>query len=280
MSAKQIKSDKNNKNEPQVAETTEQKQKHQKEEEEEEEEEEHEQAKTSSSSDETNSSDDESSDDETPLDITERTDIPDSLKPQIDRLRSLRTRLAQSAQENKREIYKEHQRKNENPGDQRRQERKRREAEKLQKREEYTGDDFERSRFMQYSIEQVQRYEEKRAKGKDNVERGFTDYAQVNQRKYEREVAKIRPDLAAYQREKESGRDASVPDPRKVDKLVKTVEEQQRKRAKLNKPSIEQEGEDVSYINDRNARFNRKMNRAYDKYTKDIKDNFERGTAM
>ncbi|KAJ1648229.1 pre-mRNA-splicing factor SYF2 [Coemansia asiatica] len=279
MSAKQIKSDKNNKNEPQVAETTEQKQKHQKEEEEEEEEE-HEQAKTSSSSDETNSSDDESSDDETPLDITERTDIPDSLKPQIDRLRSLRTRLAQSAQENKREIYKEHQRKNENPGDQRRQERKRREAEKLQKREEYAGDDFERSRFMQYSIEQVQRYEEKRAKGKDNVERGFTDYAQVNQRKYEREVAKIRPDLAAYQREKESGRDASVPDPRKVDKLVKTVEEQQRKRAKLNKPSIEQEGEDVSYINDRNARFNRKMNRAYDKYTKDIKDNFERGTAM
>ncbi|KAJ2635880.1 pre-mRNA-splicing factor SYF2 [Coemansia sp. RSA 1286] len=247
---------------------------------------------TSSSEDDNDGDDDddedESSDesDDSDVDITERTDIPEALKPQIERLRALRARMAQSAQENKREIYKEHQRRHENPGEQRRQERKRQEAEKLKRREEYAGDDYERSRFMKYSIDEVQKYEEKKAKAEANTERGFTDYAQVNQRKYEREVAKIKPDLAAYRKEKEeskegrAGNDVYVPDPRKVDKLVKTVEEQQRKRAKLHKPSIGQEGEDVSYINDRNARFNRKMNRAYDKYTKDIKDNFERGTAM
>ena len=38
--------------------------------------------------------------------------------------------------------------------------------------------------------------------------------------------------------------------------------------------------EDTTYINDKNMRFNRKISRAYDEYTKDIKDNLERGTAL
>ncbi|KAJ1848590.1 pre-mRNA-splicing factor SYF2, partial [Coemansia sp. RSA 2703] len=132
---------------------------------------------------------------------------------------------------------------------------------------------------------QVEKYERKRAKAEANIERGFAGYEQMNQRKYERDVDKIKPDLAAYQREKEMAASGSTgeahrPDPRKVDKLAKSIEDQQKRRAGLNKPSIEKEGEDVSYINDRNARFNRKMSRAYDKYTKEIKDNFERGTAL
>ncbi|KAJ2750380.1 pre-mRNA-splicing factor SYF2 [Coemansia pectinata] len=222
---------------------------------------------------------DSSSESDSETDITERTDLPPQIQPKVDRLRALRQRLHKSTQDNRREVYQEHQRKHENPSDERRQARKRREAEILKHKEEYTGTDYERSRFKDYSIEQVEHYEEKQKEREANAERGFTDYSQVNRRKYDRDVARLKPDLAAYQQRKEPS-ESHVPEPRNVEKLVKSVQDQQKKRAALHKPSIEQEGEDVSYINERNARFNRKMNRAYDKYTQEIKDNFERGTAL
>ena len=37
---------------------------------------------------------------------------------------------------------------------------------------------------------------------------------------------------------------------------------------------------DVDYINDRNMRFNKKAARYYDKFTAEIKQNLERGTAV
>ena len=37
---------------------------------------------------------------------------------------------------------------------------------------------------------------------------------------------------------------------------------------------------DVDYINERNMRFNKKAARYYDKYTAEIKQNLERGTAV
>ena len=37
---------------------------------------------------------------------------------------------------------------------------------------------------------------------------------------------------------------------------------------------------DVDYINERNRGFNRKAARYYDKYTTEIKNNLERGTAI
>ncbi|KAJ2449453.1 pre-mRNA-splicing factor SYF2 [Coemansia sp. RSA 2336] len=226
---------------------------------------------TSSSS--SSSSGEESGDE----DVTERKDIPQHMQSQVERLKQIRQRLSQSSQENKREIFQEHQRLQDNPRAQRRQERKRREAEILKHREEFAGDDYERSRFWDYSIEQVEKYEDKKRQREENRERGFTDYAQVNRQKYEREVAKIKPDVAAYLASKDA---EHQDDPRAVQRLASSVELQQQRRAKLHKPSVEKEGEEVSYINQKNAIFNRKMNRAYDKYTKDIRDSLERGTAL
>jgi pre-mRNA-splicing factor SYF2 len=40
------------------------------------------------------------------------------------------------------------------------------------------------------------------------------------------------------------------------------------------------EGSDVSYINQRNKRFNQKISRNYDESTAEIKQNLERGTAL
>jgi hypothetical protein len=41
-----------------------------------------------------------------------------------------------------------------------------------------------------------------------------------------------------------------------------------------------QEDADVDYINEHNAKFNKKIKRAYDQYTVEIKQNLERGTAV
>ena len=42
----------------------------------------------------------------------------------------------------------------------------------------------------------------------------------------------------------------------------------------------EYEGEDVTSINERNKHFNKKIKRAFDKYTVDIRQSLERGTAL
>jgi pre-mRNA-splicing factor SYF2 len=40
------------------------------------------------------------------------------------------------------------------------------------------------------------------------------------------------------------------------------------------------DGADVDFINDRNAHFNKKIQRAFGQYTSEIKANLERGTAL
>ena len=49
---------------------------------------------------------------------------------------------------------------------------------------------------------------------------------------------------------------------------------------KFSRRRTEHEGADVDHINERNAVFNKKIKRAYDKYTVEIQQNLERGTAL
>lgn len=102
----------------------------------------------------------------------------------------------------------------------------------------------------------------------------------------------LTPDLEAYRVAKLEGKDvyrvahsATFADPdhrpsqTAVQRLVKDVEKQQAKRGQFSRRRAVKE-EDVTYINERNMRFNKKISRAYDEYTKEIKQNFERGTAL
>eukprot|EP01107_Rhizomastix_libera_P008068 TRINITY_DN2313_c0_g2_i1.p1 TRINITY_DN2313_c0_g2~~TRINITY_DN2313_c0_g2_i1.p1 ORF type:complete len:253 (+),score=74.24 TRINITY_DN2313_c0_g2_i1:295-1053(+) len=80
------------------------------------------------------------------------------------------------------------------------------------------------------------------------------------------------------------GRDSIVAgitttDPEKVDKLVATITKEQKKPFSRRRP-VDEEGKDVTFINERNRKFNEKINRAYDQYTTEIKQNIERGTAL
>lgn len=52
------------------------------------------------------------------------------------------------------------------------------------------------------------------------------------------------------------------------------------KRAKYTRRRTHDEEADIDYINTRNAKFNQKLERFYGKYTTEIKQNLERGTAL
>ncbi len=102
----------------------------------------------------------------------------------------------------------------------------------------------------------------------------------------------IKPDMQRYAEQKEAAGDAfyasagtvvhGVHRDRKeaVERMAADIQEQQAKREKYSRRRAFDEGADVDYINERNMKFNQKLERFYGGYTKDIKDNLERGTAV
>ncbi len=62
-------------------------------------------------------------------------------------------------------------------------------------------------------------------------------------------------------------------------KLSEDVLEREQQRKKYGKRRLHVDG-DIDFINDKNAKFNRKLDRAFDKYTVEIRQNLERGTAV
>ncbi|OAL34667.1 hypothetical protein AYO20_06084 [Fonsecaea nubica] len=66
-----------------------------------------------------------------------------------------------------------------------------------------------------------------------------------------------------------------------VDRLVNDLKKAEETRFKKRRERGRDVDEgDVTYINDKNKQFNLKLARFYDRYTKDIRESFERGTAM
>lgn len=73
------------------------------------------------------------------------------------------------------------------------------------------------------------------------------------------------------------------PNDNAIDRVVShlNMEADVRSKRSRKRPNVGADGnEDVTYINSKNAHFNRKIGRYYDKYTKEIRKNFERGTAL
>ena len=66
----------------------------------------------------------------------------------------------------------------------------------------------------------------------------------------------------------------------RVEMMAREVEERINKRNQFSRRRAHNEDRDVSAINDRNERFNKKLERNYSKYAAEIKSNLERGTAL
>ena len=84
-------------------------------------------------------------------------------------------------------------------------------------------------------------------------------------------------------------RDTGVYDPAALDNGGSTKQEgvarmakeaRERREVSKRRHRTELEGEDVTSINERNKVFNKKIKRVYDKYTTEIRQNLERGTAL
>ena len=62
--------------------------------------------------------------------------------------------------------------------------------------------------------------------------------------------------------------------------MAQELNEKKERNKKFSRRRTELDGADVDYINDRNQHFNKKIKRAFDKYTVEIRQNLERGTAL
>lgn len=155
------------------------------------------------------------------------------------------------------------------------------------------GEDYEKVKLLEISAEDAERWE--RRKKKKNPDLGFSDYAAAQLRQYHRLTKQIKPDMESYERQREkhllSGEDffptsnsllhgTHVPSSEEIDRMVLDLEKQIEKRDKYSRRRPYNDDADIDYINERNAKFNKKAERFYGKYTAEIKQNLERGTAV
>ncbi len=85
--------------------------------------------------------------------------------------------------------------------------------------------------------------------------------------------------LQCYLAPSQYGRPAVVPESN-VDKMVAELTDREHKRTDFSRRRAFQDSKDIDSINDRNAHFNKKIERAFGKYTVETKANLERGTAL
>ena len=156
----------------------------------------------------------------------------------------------------------------------------------------------------------------KKAKHRDDV--AFQDYRQDSRKVYKRQLRDLKPDVEGYQKgrlaalqkaatsgeleivETEDGELVAIdntgrfystadstdfvdnkPDKAAVDRLVSDLKKAEETRLKKRRDRGKGDDEgDVTYINDKNRALNKKLERFYNKYTKEIRDSFERGTMI
>jgi len=234
-----------------------------------------------------------------------------------EKLRLLRMRMQESSTANRRDAAAEVKRQRQTAGENKRLERKKRLAEAMEEKidAEETGEDLERKRNWGYTIADNERWEKKLSQKASRGQFEFTDYDDSARRKYKKDMDAFKPDLVAYKAQKlsvladaTSGpsdvltanggsntvtraeemlyRDANSfvyadhkPTDDAIDRVVQHINLDIDKRNKRSRTRKEDDG-DITYINDKNKVFNKKLERYFHKYTQEIRENFERGTAL
>lgn len=190
---------------------------------------------------------------------------------------------------------------------------------------EAAGEDFERKRAWDWTIDESERWDKRMAE-KQAAREGvaFQDYSKEAEKTYNRQIGNLEragfdERKALYEKQKNEAINRAVqsggleivetengeliavdkdgafystadsiqfadskPDRAAVDRLVDDIKKAEENRQKKRRERGKQDdnGEDVSYINEKNKQFNQKLARFYNKYTADIRESFERGTAI
>ncbi|KAI6243685.1 Pre-mRNA-splicing factor SYF2 [Aphelenchoides fujianensis] len=115
----------------------------------------------------------------------------------------------------------------------------------------------------------------------------------MSHRQYERLTNTLKPDMDAYKKMKEvvgteefypsantliTG--SHYPTGKAMEKLVVDVNGQAKRREKYHRRRMYDADAPIDFINERNRKFNKKLERFYGDYTEDLKDDLERGTAI
>jgi pre-mRNA-splicing factor SYF2 len=152
------------------------------------------------------------------------------------------------------------------------------------------------SKHLSMTLEQAEalkKKQDKKEKGKAAF--GWDVFNQDSLHKaHKKNLAKLNPDLEAYEAAKaEMGEDfyrdhnslayggeGFQPSEDKVEGMVQNLLDAAERRNKFSRRRPEVFEANVDSINDRNKHFNKKIERAFGAYTKVIKENLERGTAI
>eukprot|EP00041_Stephanoeca_diplocostata_P004114 m.40918 g.40918 ORF g.40918 m.40918 type:complete len:219 (+) comp14881_c0_seq3:385-1041(+) len=152
------------------------------------------------------------------------------------------------------------------------------------------GKDYDRIKARSTTALEADRKDSR--KRKKNPDEGFSTYAAAQYRQYTRLTKQLKPDMRAYEKSKQEwGEDDVSADTlaygqhdavskQGLDRMVEDLDKQIEKRKEFSRRRAHHHDADITYINERNMQFNKKLERFYGKYTKEIKDNLERGTAV
>ncbi|KAH8704180.1 SYF2 splicing factor family protein [Talaromyces proteolyticus] len=173
---------------------------------------------------------------------------------------------------------------------------------------EAAGEDFERKRAWDWTVEESERWDkrmDKKQRHRDDV--AFQDYRQDARKIYKRQMRELQPDLDAYEREKMAAVERAAasggleivetndgelvavdkngsfyttadstdfvenkPDRAAVDKLVSDIRKAEEVRLKKRRERRGDDDPDVTYINEKNKQFNQKLARFYDKVSSPV----------
>jgi pre-mRNA-splicing factor SYF2 len=237
---------------------------------------------------------------------TSSSDAATKAKERMERFKSLQARARTGALKNEKEASLESQRLATDPNLLTSLNRKRDIAQHnlLKAEAEENGEDFERKRAWDWTIEESERWD-KRLKKKEahRDDQAFQDYRQDSRKVYKRQIRNMNTDLEAYEKEKmravekaaasggleivetDDGELVAVdkdgtfystadstgfvehkPPKEAVDRLVKDLQQAEDARLKKRKERMgKDEDGDVTYINEKNKNFNNKLNRFYNK---------------
>ncbi|KAK4730234.1 hypothetical protein R3W88_023222 [Solanum pinnatisectum] len=94
---------------------------------------------------------------------------------------------------------------------------------------------------------------------------------------YKKRTKHVVVDVDEYNRMKEADREDSND---KIERMVKELKDSDEKHQSFSQRRKFHKEKDIDSISDRNEHFNKKIERAFEKYTLEIKNNLERGTAL
>lgn len=213
-----------------------------------------------------------------------------------EKLKKLKERRELASHKNFKEVLEENQRSKRPPNWEKKIEKnlKRIQDEEARQKAEESGQDYELQKSLNYQADEIEKWEKIKT-NKKRQDSGFVDYEEATKRQYGRLTKQLKPDLTDYNSLKEEigeerfylrntediPKSSLVKDSKEgIDRMVEDVHKQIEIRGKRSRRRRFDDEADVDYINERNSKFNKKLDRFYGEYTEEIKQNFERGTAM